>query len=81
MDFSSLRRSANYGLADLDDTRAQDLVGGVGVSSPLAGGIKLVPAITVAPTIFVAPLLTKSTNSFNFIGNNEAFNGSTTVVG
>ena len=31
--------------------------------------------ISVSPIIFTAPLLSQATNSFNFFGNSESFNG------
>jgi hypothetical protein len=73
---SSLGRSS---LSDLDELTAESLCGGFW-SQAFSGFPSISPSVSVGPTLFVAPFLRSSSNSFNFFGNRDAFNGSNNFI-
>ena len=73
---SSLGRCS---LSDLDELTAESLSGGFW-SQAFSGFPSISPSVSVGPTLFVAPLLRSSSNSFNFFGNRNAFNGSDNII-
>ena len=66
-------------LADLCDLSAESCSGGF-LSQIFSGFPSVSPSISVGPTVFVAPMLRSSSNSFNFFANRDAFNGSDNFI-
>lgn len=76
---SSTSSFGRCSLNDLDELTAESLCGGFW-SQAFSGFPSISPSVSVGPTLFVAPLLRSSSNSFNFFGNRNAFNGSDNVI-
>ena len=76
---ASVHSSDPCPLVDLDDLSCESCLGGFW-SQVFAGFPTFSPSISVGPTIFVAPMLRSSSNSFNFFANRDSFNGSDNFV-
>jgi hypothetical protein len=68
---SSYQRHNCY--TEITAAASEKLTGGAPQGRVIGSGSSRLPVINASPVIIVAPLLTSSTNSFNFIGNDNKF--------